>query len=207
MYLPREIEDNIKGLPIVEITENHRSGDRVYQVGEDYILKVSDIGERLFREKEANDFLKGKLPVSETVAYVQEGEWSYYLKTCVKGLPLTEEVFLKNPVLLAKLLAEANRMVHEITTEGCSFRNLDSEGNIFIHGDMCLPNILATGDKITGFIDTEASGPGDPWMDYAWCIWSYEYNLGTAEYTPILLNELGILFDREKFERYTAMDE
>jgi aminoglycoside phosphotransferase len=207
MHLPKEIEGRINNLPITEITENHRSGDRVYQVGEDYILKVSDIGDRLLREKEANDFLKGKLPVSETVAYVQDGEWFYYLKTCVKGVPLTEEVYLKNPALLAKLLAAANRMVHEVGTAGCTLNNLDSEGEVFIHGDMCLPNILAIGDKVTGFIDTEACGLGDIWMDYAWCIWSYEYNLGTKEYTPLLLKELGITFDREKFEIYTAMDE
>lgn len=65
--------------------------------------------------------------------------------------------------------------------------------------------IPAKDGKISGFIDTEASGIGDPWMDYAWCIWSFEYNLGTKEYTALLLERLGIEFDAEKYERYTKI--
>ena len=104
-----------------------------------------------------------------------------------------------------KLLAEAMRMFHSIDISDCDIYNAESVGDCFIHGDFCLPNILARNNKIAGFIDTEASGIGDPWMDYAWCIWSFEYNLGTDQYTDILLKELGIEFDREKLERYTSI--
>ena len=78
---------------------------------------------------------------------------------------------------------------------------------MFVHGDMCLPNVLAIGDEVSGIIDTESCGLGDPWIDYAWCIWSFEYNMGTKEYTPILLEKLGIEFDEEKYKQYINEEE
>ena len=57
--------------------------------------------------------------------------------------------------------------------------------------------------RISGFIDLGDAGIGDPWRDYAWCIWSLEYNLKTNKYTPLLLKKLGITFDEEKFIKYT----
>ncbi len=97
------------------------------------------------------------------------------------------------------------KMIHSVDTSHCNIKSQDSEGNCFIHGDFCLPNILVRYNKVMGFIDTEASGIGDPWMDYAWCIWSFEYNLGTKQYTPLLLDALGIEFNQEKFDYYTRV--
>jgi aminoglycoside phosphotransferase len=45
---------------------------------------------------------------------------------------------------------------------------------------------------------------GDPWRDYAWCIWSLEYNTGSKTYTPLLLKKLGIAFDEDKYRKYTG---
>lgn len=203
--LPSVIEEWLAGKEVVEITENHRSGDLVYRVGDDYILKISDNIERLVRERAVNDFLTGRLAVSETVSFVVEGDRAFYLKTMVKGEALVEKEYLRNPQELVRLLAQAMQMIHAVDTSDCPIKNPDSEGDCFIHGDFCLPNILAKEGKISGFIDTEAAGIGDPWMDYAWCIWSLEYNLGTDQYTGLLLDALGIAFDREKFERYTRI--
>ena len=71
---PEAIEQRLSGKAVVEITENHRSGDLVYRAGDDYILKVSDNIEWLVRERTVNDFLTGRLAVSETVLFVVEGE-------------------------------------------------------------------------------------------------------------------------------------
>ena len=204
MKSPQIINDLVAGLERKLITEAHQSGDIVYQFEDKYILKISDNYERLRRERTVNDFLKDKLPVSKTVTCVEENGKAFYLKTCVKGEPLIGE-YLKNPIQLAKLLAEGIRLFHSVDIKDCTIYNLDSKGNCFIHGDFCLPNILAQGEQITGFIDTEAAGIGDPWLDYAWCIWSFEYNLGTKKYTHLLLKELGIEFDNEKYEWYTNL--
>lgn len=199
-----KINQFVKGMSSKLITEAHCSGDMVYQFEDKYILKVSDNVERLQREQRVNDFLHRKLPVSETVCFDVEKGQAFYLKTCVEGEPLLGK-YLEDPAHLAKLLAEAMRMIHAVDISNCDIMNQDSAGNCFIHGDFCLPNILARGNQVSGFIDTEAAGIGDPWMDYAWCIWSYEHNLGTKEYTPLLLKELGIEFDKNKFEKYTVM--
>lgn len=202
--LPPAVMERLAGKEMVEITENHRSGDLVYRVGEEYILKVSDNIERLQRERAVNDFLTGKVGVSKTVWLMEEEEQAFYLKTRLEGEALTAEEYLSNPRELVRLLARAMRMIHSIDISGCPIKSPDSEGDCFIHGDFCLPNILAKDGEVSGFIDLEAGGIGDPWMDYAWCIWSLEYNLGTNRYTGLLLDALGIVFDREKFQRYTC---
>lgn len=202
--LPPAVMERLTGKEMVEITENHRSGDLVYRVGEEYILKVSDNIERLQRERAVNDFLTGKVGVSKTVWLMVEEERAFYLKTRLEGETLTAKEYLSNPRELVRLLARAMRMIHSIDISGCPIKSPDSEGDCFIHGDFCLPNILAKDGEVSGFIDLEAGGIGDPWMDYAWCIWSLEYNLGTNRYTGLLLDELGIAFDREKFQRYTC---
>jgi kanamycin kinase/aminoglycoside 3'-phosphotransferase-3 len=82
--------------------------------------------------------------------------------------------------------------------------NQPEQHSVLSHGDFCLPNILVKDDMVVGFIDLEAAGVGDIWCDYAWCIWSLEYNTGTNKYTNQLLKELNIVFDEEKFLKYTC---
>ncbi|MDE6517212.1 MAG: phosphotransferase [Acetatifactor sp.] len=200
---PKAMGRYLAGKAVIEVTENHRSGDLVYRVGDDYILKVSDNIERLERERAVNDFLTGKLAVSETVLFVIEDGRAFYLKTMLEGDTLVEKEYLCNPRKLINLLVQAMRMIHSVDISDCPIKSPDSEGDCFIHGDFCLPNILAKDGKVSGFIDLEAGGIGDPWMDYAWCIWSLEYNLGTNQYTGLLLDALEIVFDRAKYDQYT----
>ena len=207
LYIPAQIENFIKSMKIEEIKDGHCSGDLVYKVENKYILKISENIQRLEREKKINDYLKDKLPVSESVAFEIEKDRAYYLKTMVQGESLLEKKYLENPHLTAEILAKAIKMIHSIDTNGCEFYNGESKGNVFVHGDMCLPNVLAIGEEVGGIIDTESCGLGDPWIDYAWCIWSFEYNMGTKEYTPILLEKLGIEFDEEKYKQYINEEE
>lgn len=205
--MPREIEKIIENMNITEIKEGHCSGDLVYKVENKYILKISENIQRLEREKKINDYLKDKLPVSEGVAFEIENDQAYYLKTMVSGESLLAEKYLNNPTLTAEIIAKAIKMIHSIDINGCEVYNGESIGNVFVHGDMCLPNVLAIGNEVSGIIDTESCGLGDPWIDYAWCIWSFEYNMGTKKYTPILLEKLGIEFDEEKYKQYINEEE
>ena len=72
---------------------------------------------------------------------------------------------------------------------------------VLLHGDFCLPNILYDG-KAFGFIDLGDMGRGDPWLDYAWCLWSLDYNLKTSRYRKLMLEKLGIDFDEARYLRY-----
>ena len=202
---PLAMREYLKGKDLVEVVDNHRSGDKVYQVDDTYILKMSENVERLRREMALNDYLRGRLPVSETVAFAAEEERAFYLKTMLRGDSLADKKNLQDPRKLVELLVKAVHMFHGVDGSDCPIKCPDSQGSCFVHGDFCLPNRLVWDGEISGFIDTEAGGLGDPWIDYAWCIWSLEYNLGTDEYTPLLLEGIGIEFDKEIFDYYTRL--
>ena len=155
---------------------------------EDYTL--SNIEEA---EVDVNMVLEGTIVSKVTVNY---------LKTKLKGVPLTEK--LQNPLLLIKYLKEALTIFHNVDITKL-VNILPNNGTTLIHGDFCLPNILVHNNKISGFIDVEAAAIDDPWIDYSWAIWSLEYNLGTNKYTPLLLKELNIEFNQEKYDKYTKM--
>lgn len=196
MIFPSKINKLIKGLKVKEITDYHVSKDAVYNIENTYILKISNNIKQLQHEKEMNDFLLNKLPVCKTILFEIYDNKAYYLKSYIDGEPLCIEKYLSDPIKLAKLLAKAMNMVH-----------LKYDGKTFVHGDFCLPNILVKDDEIVGIIDTCHAEFNDPWIDYAWCIWSYEYNLKTNIYTPILLKELNIEFDLEKYNKYIKNDD
>ena len=61
-----------------------------------------------------------------------------------------------------------------------------------IHGDMCLPNLIACQDGyVTHFIDLGSAGAGDRNLDVYWALWTLDYNLGTPEYTELFLDLYG----------------
>ena len=200
--IPRILDNYLEGKKIREINKAHCSKDYVYDVSNQFILKISLDKERTKREKKINDYLSSKLPVSQSVVYVEDEKYAYYLKTKLIGKTLISKEYLNNPPRLAKLLAKGIRLFHSVDASDCKFKNNFSQGNTLIHGDFCLPNILACKDEIVGFIDTEGAGLGDPYVDYAWCIWSFEYNLGSKEFTHLLLKELDIKYDQERANKY-----
>jgi kanamycin kinase len=61
----------------------------------------------------------------------------------------------------------------------------------FTHGDFCLPNVLAEGDRITGVIDWSLGGYGDYRMDLAAGSWSIRFNLGDEAYVKRFLDAYG----------------
>lgn len=200
--IPLDILNFTKNKKVRAINKAHRSGDLVYNIGNEYILKISTSFDRLDRERKANDLLKDYLPVSRSIAFISDNKYTYYLKTRLKGVPLTEK--LHDPLLLIKYLKDAITLFHNVDTTKL-VNVLPNNGTTLIHGDFCLPNILVNNNKISGFIDVEAVAIDDPWIDYSWAIWSLEYNLGTNEYTPLLLKELNIEFNQEKYDKYTKM--
>ena len=198
--VPEEIIELIKDKKIRAINKAHRSGDYVYDINNKYILKISLDKDKLLREKIVNDELRDKLPLSKSILFIEKENIYYYLKTKVIGTSLVN--YINNPKLVIKLIKEAFDIIHNIDISNIKILNKDSIGNKLVHGDFCLPNILIYKNKVSGFIDVEAMGLGDPWIDYSWCIWSFEYNLNTKEYTKELLTELNIEFNQELYNKY-----
>lgn len=199
---PYEIMKLIGNMEWREIVDFHRSGDEVYSVGNKYILKVSDKVSRLREEYEKDSWISGMISAPKPVLFLLEGGKAYYLREHLDGENLCGDEFLSNPEFLVDLLVNAINTLHN--TKILDEKYILDEGyDTLIHGDFCLPNILVNDGKISGFIDLGDSGIGDPWRDYAWCIWSLRYNLKTDAYTGLLLEKLSIEFDQEKFDRYT----
>lgn len=201
MKLPSKIYNLIANKNIKEITDFHVSGDNVFMIEDEFILKVSTNIGRLKKEYEKDKWFSNVLSTPKPILYIIEEDKAYYLRECIDGENLCSSKYLENPQLLINLLKEALDMFHNVDASNCPF--IVGEGNTIIHGDFCLPNILVKDNKISGFIDIGDAGVGDAWCDYAWCIWSMEYNLKTKEYTPQLLRKLKIEFDEEKFLKYT----
>ena len=184
-----------------EIVDCHRSGDLVYAFGNQYILKVSDDVLRLQSEYEKDLWISQYISSPKPIKFICDNNKAYYLREYLNGNILCSSEYLNNPLLLIDLLVDAITILHNTKVNDKKYI-LDKEYNTLIHGDFCLPNILAIDNKIVGFIDLGDAGIGDPWRDYAWCIWSLEYNLKTKDYTPLLLKKLNINFDEEKYKKY-----
>ena len=193
------IDELIKGKKKTLITKYHVSGDEVYNIEDTYILKISDNIDQLKHEKEYNDLLVNALPVCKSIAFEIIDNKAYYLKEYITGNHLCHDKYLKNPTRLINILVKAVHMIHNIKNE---------KGESFIHGDLCLPNILVNEfDEIVGIIDlTHSTFSNDLWIDYAWIIWSFEYNINSKDYTNELLKALKIKFNQEKFDEIIKLD-
>ena len=87
-------------------------------------------------------------------------------------------------------------------------RGIDSlRGDVLIHGDYCLPNVLLRGWRFSGFVDLGLAGMGDPHVDLMWGIWSLRYNLKTDRFTDRFLDAYGRdRVDEEMLRRVAAMN-
>lgn len=201
LELPIDIKKLINNSFIEEYKDFHVSGDTVLNISNIYILKISTNTERLYKEYKKDEWFSKVIVSGKPVKFVIENNVAYYLREYIDGESLCLPKYLNRPILLVKLLKEAIDIFHSIDSKTCPF--IVGEGDTVIHGDFCLPNILIKEDRVVGFVDMGDAGVGDAWCDYAWCIWSLEYNLNSKDYTELLLNELNIEFDKDKFIEYT----
>ncbi|MDE7213526.1 MAG: phosphotransferase [Anaeroplasmataceae bacterium] len=207
LSLPLDIYKVVQNLNFKKDTLG-RSQDEVYVFEDKYIVKVSSSKERLLREKEKIDWLEDKIPGPKSILLEEHNSRFYYLRTCVNGDNLISKRFLDQPFVLIKTIKRVVEILRSLDSYSCPFKSMESIGNSFIHGDLCLPNIYVNDkNEFVGFIDLDNAGLGDVWEDYAWLIWSFEHNLKTKQYTKDLLQELGLEMDVEKYKKYIGNKE
>lgn len=206
LNIPNKIKEIIDGLEY-KIDNIGRSEDKVITFKKRYVLKISKNIDLLKREYDINQFLEGKIPCTKNIIFVVEDNYGYYLRTYLDGYSLIDNKYLNNPKLLIEALVKTIEVLRSLDKYNCNIKALESIGNSFIHGDLCLPNICFDKDNnFIGFIDLGGSGLGDHWYDYAWMLWSLEYNLKTNKYNQILLDRLNIRFNQEKYDKYIPVE-
>jgi len=168
-------------------------------------LKVYPVrGRRLERETRVLRWIDGRLPAPKPLLYMAQGWWEYQLTTEVQGTP-SYQMERSERMNAVRVVAEALRTIHGLDTRGCPYRNtaanrigearsskdpethsaldgleasMPDEDMVFTHGDYCLPNIIMEGGALSGVIDWDHGGIGDPYGDLEACLWSIGYNYG-----------------------------
>ena len=160
----------------------------------DYVLKVQAESEETKNERDIVEWLDERL---------KQARWNveHNLVDLENVEPETfGEGGFRNPEELLGWL-EANRPEEDI---------------VFTHGDFCLPNVFVQNHRISGFIDLGKMGPADRWQDIAIVLRSLNHNSvgfynGGKKYfdftNQMLLDELGIEMDYDKYRYYILLDE
>jgi len=202
MSFPKEIQKYIADLQCSK-DDIGKSEDSVYNFENKYILKISSDIDKLKNEQRKNDWIVAHIPGPKSLCFVVENGNAYYLRECLVGESLISAKYSSNPLFLISILEKVFEILKSLDVCDCPFKADFSEGNEFVHGDICLPNIfLNEKDEFIGFIDVGESGIGDRYYDVAWLIWSFEHNTRTTEYTDKLLKTLGFEFDEYKYQKF-----
>jgi kanamycin kinase len=152
------------------------SGDNstVYRLAS-WFLKI---GVDLAPECERLQWLQGRLPVPEVVAFESLNGNDALVTTAVVGVDLADLKSQRPAGAIVEMLAAALREFHAADTTGCPFK-AQIPGDVLVHGDACLPNILChNGGALSGFVDLGGMGVGDVEVDLSAAVWSLQYNLG-----------------------------
>lgn len=64
-------------------------------------------------------------------------------------------------------------------------------GDVLIHGDYCLPNVMLDNWNFSAFIDLGNGGVGDRHIDLFWGTWTLWFNLKTDKYKDLFLDAYG----------------
>ncbi len=85
---------------------------------------------------------------------------------------------------------------------------------VLSHGDFCLPNILSTNGKVSGFIDLGQAGAADKWVDIEqvlWSMWANTTGVFGGKSRPFdrkyLFEALGMEPDEERLRYYSLLSE
>ena len=129
-------------------------------------------------ECERLQWLQGRLPVPEVVAFESLNGNDALVTTAVAGMDLADLKSQRPAGAIVEMLAAALREFHAADTTGCPFK-AQIPGAVLVHGDACLPNILChNGGALSGFVDLGGMGVGDVEVDLSAAVWSLQYNLG-----------------------------
>ena len=128
-------------------------------------------------ERDRIAWLAGRWPVPEVVGLFHAAGDDWLMTREIKGVPMYHASVGWAPSRVAHELGLILRELHAADPTGCPF-GAARPGNVLIHGDYCLPNVLVSEGKPSGLVDLGRSGLGDPRDDLGAGLWTLQYNYG-----------------------------
>ena len=128
-------------------------------------------------ERDRLSWLQGRWPVPEAIGFFQEMGDDWLVTREVRGVPIHLASKGQEPGFVAAMLGEILRGLHATRADDCPF-GTRKPGNVLIHGDYCLPNVLVEDGKLSALVDVGLSGLGNPETDLAAGVWTLQYNYG-----------------------------
>ena len=128
-------------------------------------------------ERDRLAWLAGRWPVPELLAFIQATGDDWLLTRAVAGVPMHDSSVGWPPARIAGVLGEILKELHAADARDCPF-GVRKPGNVLVHGDYALPNVLVHDGRFSALVDVGRAGLGNPEVDLAAGIWTLQYNYG-----------------------------
>jgi kanamycin kinase len=146
-----------------------------------FVKRAAELGAEWDRLR----WLAGRWPVPEVLGFFHESGDDWLLTHEVVGVPIHDKTVGWEPGRVAQTLGEILRSLHATDAAGCPF-GVRKRGNVLIHGDYCLPNVLVQEGRFSAVVDVGRAGLGNPEDDLAAGVWTLQYNYGKGFARPFL---------------------
>lgn len=128
-------------------------------------------------ERDRLQWLHSRWPVAEVVGLFHEHGDDWLVTRALAGVPMYHPSVGWPPDRVAHELGAILHTLHASDASSCPFGTRKA-GNVLVHGDYCLPNVLVLEGKLSGLVDVGGAGLGNPEDDLAAGVWTLQYNYG-----------------------------
>src|SRR5690348_7460820 len=136
-------------------------------------------------ERDRLEWLAGRWPVPRLIGHYEGLGDEWLVTRAVEGVPMYDPSLGWAPEGVAAKLGEFLKALHAAEAADCPF-GVRKPGNVLVHGDYCLPNVLVHDGRVSAVIDVGLSGLGNPETDLAAGVWTLQYNYGKGYARPFL---------------------
>jgi len=125
LHVPSKIKALIGNKPFT-IDDVGMSGNQVL-IFEDMVLKIEDSSTAMQKQVEMMQWLEGKIPVPQVLAYEVENKKSYLLMSKMDGVMSCDNYYLEHPQILLEALSCGLKMLWKVDVRECPrSRDLDA---------------------------------------------------------------------------------
>ena len=128
-------------------------------------------------ERDRLAWLEDRWPVPKPIGFFHEAGDDWLVTRALDGVPMFHPKVGWSPELVARELGTILRDLHATDASDCPF-GTRRPGNVLVHGDYCLPNVLVHEGKLSGLVDVGGAGLASPEVDLAAGVWTLQYNYG-----------------------------